>query len=408
MIFVIIMRVFDWLLWGVEGLLFLPLLYLTVVAISAIVAGKKSYKGATSSLQQPDFAILVPAHNEELMIGSLLKSLASLEYPVNKYSVYVVADNCSDNTAIIARRKTGVHVYERSDLLKRGKGYALNWLLQQLEEKRLLHDAYIVLDADSVVQPGFLRAMAKGVQQGAQALQARYTVLNPLESPTTVIRWIALTLMCHVRPLGRNGLGASSTLTGNGMCFTRLLLTKFPWQAHSLTEDYEYYLTLVEQGVQIRYVPESVVCSSMPTNFAHMRSQDIRWEVAGTGNTVLPTLLRLFKAGIQSHDFAPIEAIAELLTPPLSVLVCGSLCAVLLSILLWSPVGFFVSLLLVCSLFFYVSTALLLLRPPLQAYKALLYIPAFVLWKVWVYFVLVRSKEHTSAWIRTERTISVE
>src|SRR5205085_8146950 len=113
------------------------------------------------------------------------------------------------------------------------------------------------------------------------ALQGCYTVLNPTESPSTALRWIALSLNCHVRPLGRSSLGGSSTLTGNGMCFTRALLMRCPWQAFSLTEDYEYYLTLVEHGERVRYVPDAVVRATMPTTFSQMRTQDVRWESAG-------------------------------------------------------------------------------------------------------------------------------
>ena len=83
-----------------------------------------------------------------------------------------MADNCTDRTAEIVRATGWVRVYERFDETKRGKGYALNWLLQQLEEDQLIHDAYVVLDADSVVVPTFLQSMAKELAQGAQALQA--------------------------------------------------------------------------------------------------------------------------------------------------------------------------------------------------------------------------------------------
>lgn len=402
-----IIQLFYWLLLGAEACIGLPLFYLFMISVSALVAGNRSKNSGECAQKQIDFAILVPAHNEELMLGSLLQSLVLLEYPREKYSIYVVADNCSDNTATIARCVDGVQAYERFDPIQRGKGYALSWLLGKLEEQQKLHNAYVVLDADSVVEPGFLQTMEQGIQRGAQALQARNTVLNTLEAPSTVIRWIALTLMGHVRPLGRNGFGASSTLTGNGMCFTRSLLTRFPWHAHSITEDYEYYLALVEHGVRVYYASEAVVFSSMPTNFAQMRTQDVRWEAAGTGKTVLPTVLRLLKAGFRSHDLMRLEAIAELLTPPLSLLVCASLFTLLLSVLLWSPVALLLSLLLVGSLLFYVGTALFLLRPPVYAYKALLYIPGFVFWKVWVYLVLVRSKKHNGTWVRTSRTPSV-
>ena len=105
------------------------------------------------------------------MLGNLLESLSELAYPKDQYTVYVVADNCTDNTAELARETGWVQVYERFDT-KRGKGYALNWLLQKLEENQLIHDAYVILDADSVVVPTFLQSMTRELAQGAQALQA--------------------------------------------------------------------------------------------------------------------------------------------------------------------------------------------------------------------------------------------
>ncbi len=153
-----------------------------------------------------------------MILSNLLESLAQLDYPQELYTTYVIADNCTDTTANLASQFDGVRVYERFNEKERGKGYALNWIWQQLEDKQ--HDAYVVLDADSVVVPTFLRSMDSELAQGALALQACNTVLNVTESPSTALRWIALTLMNHVRPLGRNGIGGSSTLTGNGMCLS--------------------------------------------------------------------------------------------------------------------------------------------------------------------------------------------
>jgi cellulose synthase/poly-beta-1,6-N-acetylglucosamine synthase-like glycosyltransferase len=295
-----------------------------------------------------------------------------------------------------------VHVYERFDEIKRGKGYALSWILQQLEED---YDAYIILDADSVVELGFLQAMEKELAQGAQAMQAFNTVLNISESPSTALRWIALSLINHVRPLGRNGLGASSTLTGNGMCLSRTLLTRHPWQAFGLTEDYQYYLTIVQHGERVRYVPEAVVRSHMPTKFAQMRIQDVRWEGSKLEQTKWQIALKLLSKGLRFRDFVRIEAIAELLTPPLSVLVGSCLLTLIASFSLWSLPDLLLSLILIGGLVCYVATPLYLLRPPHTVYMALLYAPRFMAWKLWVYFVLRRSTKHTNEWISPNRSL---
>lgn len=401
-----ILQVLRWLLLvavvGTAG----PILYLCILSFSAILTTKKQRVEDMPASARTNFAILIPAHDEEIVLGTLLESLSALEYPQNLYTVYVVADNCTDRTAELARAISWVHVYERFDQARRGKGYALNWLLQKLEEDQLIHDAYVILDADSVVIPTFLQALERELVKGARALQAHNIVLNIAESPGTALRWISLALVNHVRPLGRNGLGMSSTLTGNGMCLSHALLTCYPWRAFSIGEDYQYYLSLVEQGERVRYVPESVVRSQMPTTFSQMRTQDIRWESTAGNSTTWRIALKLLRAGLKYRDFARIEAVAELLTPPLSVLVFWCLLTFIASLVLWSSLGLLLSLLLIGGLVCYVGTALYLLRPPRAVYMALLHAPGFIIWKLWVYFVLKRSKKHTSEWVRTSRTAS--
>src|SRR5439155_22489765 len=162
--------------------------------------------------------------------------------------------------------------------------------------------ACVVLDADSVVSAHFLRAMADELDQGWQALQAQNTVLNTAASSSAGLRWIAMTLMNHIRPLGRNALGYSSTLTGNGMCLRHSLLQRFPWKAFSLGEDYQYYLTLIEHGERVRYVPEAIVRSHMPVTFRQMRTQDVRWEASGEqSENSWRIALRLLRAGFANR-----------------------------------------------------------------------------------------------------------
>lgn len=405
----VIMSIFRWLLLIIEVVVALPILYLCIVSGSAIACARELKKKAgflLSSLPTPaNFAILIPAHNEIELLGDLLESLANLEYPKDHYSVFVVADNCTDTTAELARATGLVQVYERFDQTKRGKGFALNWLLQQLEQDQLYFDAYVIIDADSVVESTFLSAMNAEFGQGARALQARYTVLNATESPSTALRWIALSLMNYVRPLGRNGLGMSSTLTGNGMCFSRALLELHPWQAFSLTEDYQYYLYLVQHGERVHFVPDAIVRSQMPTTFAQMRTQDIRWEAYGNGQPVWKLAAKLLTAGIVRRDLMRLEAAAELLTPPLSFLASGCMLTLIASVALWYVPAMCISSVIITGLICYIGTAFATLQPPRSVYFALLHAPVFMVWKLWVNLALKRNKRYTGEWVRTSRTV---
>lgn len=396
-----------------EVALLLPLIYLSAVCVSALMeAGRRRRRvrhDASAGQNQrahPDFAVLIPAHNEEVVIKTLLDSLSGLAYPRDRFAVHVIADNCTDATAAIARAVGWVQVHERNDPDRRGKGYALQWAFRTLREQGRDYDAFVVLDADSVVVPEFLSAFAREVGRGAHAAQAHNTVLNMTESPSTVLRWLALTLMNHVRPLGRNGLGASSTLTGNGMCLTRQILDRYPWRAFGLTEDYQYYLTLAQDGVRVRYVPDAIVRSHMPPQFKQMRTQDVRWEAADPGQKNTRVAWNLLRAGIRHRDIVRLEAVAELLTPPLSLLVAGCATALVASLLVWYGPALALSGLLWLGVVWYLATALIMLRPPRSAYRALLFAPGFVIWKLWVYLVLRRRSGQTREWVRTSRSAS--
>jgi len=404
----IMLRILPWLLLTAESLLALPILYLCLVAAAAIFSQhmrKLAQTGAEPPASYADFAILIPAHDEEILLGTLLANLSALTYPRERYTVYVVADNCSDATAELARKSEQVHVYERFDQAKHGKGYALQWLMQELEADHRIHDAYVILDADSIVCPTFLLSMNRELLHGAQVMQACYSVLNATASPGSALRWIALTLVNYVRPLGRTALGGSSTLNGNGMCLSRDFLQRYPWQSFSLAEDYHYYLSLVERGERVQYVPDAVVRAQMPTTFARMRTQDIRWESSSGGRSLSVVAFCLLKSGVRHWDFVRIEALAELITPPLSILVAGCLLTFVLSLLIWLWPGLLLSMLLVAGLLAYIGSAFYLMHPPRQVYMALFYAPSFMFWKLWVYFVLSRSKKHTSEWVRTSRAL---
>lgn len=402
-----VLQALRWLLLGIEVVIALPIFYLCILSFSAILATKKRKDPSgvsTAAISVASVAILIPAHNEITVLGTLLESLAALEYPKDHFDVYVVADNCTDATAELTRTAGWVQVYERFDQSKRGKGFALNWLMQRLHEDHLFYDAYIVLDADSVVYPTFLEEMNKGLAQGARALQAQNNVRNITDSPGTALRWLALTLMNHVRPLGRNGLGSSSTLTGNGMCLSHALLERYPWHSFSLAEDYQYYLNLVKHGEKVRYMPDAIVRSEMPSTFAHMRTQDIRWESPDKSQPAWKTSLQLLNLGVRNRDVVRIEAIAELLTPPLSYLIAWSMLTLLGSLLLWSIPHMIMSLVIIGGLFFYLSTPFYLLHPPRTVMRALWHAPGFMLWKLWVILVVKQSKKQTAEWIRTSRT----
>ena len=270
---------------------------------------------------QTHFAILVPAHNEEVVIARTLRSLLTLDYPRALYSVQVIADNCTDGTAALARAG-GAIVHERNDPTLRGKGYALHWLFGRLLADPQSGDAFVVIDADSVVNPGFLRALDGHLRRGAAAIQGYDTVLNPDASWGTGLRYVAFALLHYLRPLGRRLFGGSAGLKGNGMCFSRAVLERTDWGAFSVTEDLQFHLDLLLSGRPVTFAPDAVVWAEMPASMKAAHAQNVRWET-GRLQMVRGYVPRLLGAALRRRSLILFDAAMENLVPPFSIMAAG-------------------------------------------------------------------------------------
>ena len=215
---------------------------------------------------------MVPAHNEEATIYGLLDSLAA-HYSASHCSVFVVAENCTDATAAVARAQCS-RLARGSGTP--GKGYALRWLLERIAETGEVN-AFVIFDATFSVDR-FLRVMDETLARDDEVLQAHYSVLNPGEGIGAAIRFAALALVNYLRPLGKNALGCSTGLKGNGMCFPAAVIRRHGWAAYSLAEDAEHGVRLLLDGIRTRFVPEARVWAEMPPGVSESRSQNLRWE----------------------------------------------------------------------------------------------------------------------------------
>lgn len=263
------------------------------------------------------FDIVIPAHNEAAGIGDTLASIAALEYPAELVRTIVVADNCADDTAGRARA-AGAMVRERTDPDRRGKGHALAFAFAASLQEGWA-DAVVVIDADTVVSRNLLTAFASRLDRGALCLQADYGVRNALASWRTRLMTFAFALYHTVRSLGREHLGLSSGLRGNGMAFTREVLDRVPHDATSVVEDVEYGIILGLHGVRVEYVGEAHVWGEMPSGSAAATSQRLRWE---QGRRALRrwAVPRLLRRAIVQHDATALDLAVDLLVPPLAAL----------------------------------------------------------------------------------------
>jgi 1,2-diacylglycerol 3-beta-glucosyltransferase len=365
--------------------------------LGAAAAGRRPRTPRDEAGERLRFTVLVPAHNEEAMIAATLASLRSIDYPPERWSVVVIADNCSDATAEVAAR-AGATVLERHDPANRGKGHALNWALDRLD---VAADAIAIVDADCDAQPNLLEELDLRLRDGAGAAQADYTVANPAASTSSALRFAAFALTNTVRPLGKDWLGLSSGLLGTGMAFRRSLLARHRFAADSLVEDADLHLRLVAAGERVAFVPETAVRSPMPTSRAVSRAQQTRWE----GGRV--DLLRTWSASLlgdaaRHRDPVRLHAWLELLVPPQSLLallhvVLGALAVVTRSrAMRWLAVldgGLQAT---------FVLGGLRLVRAPAPVYRALAAAPVLVVEKLRVVSRLA-ARGAPRQWERTAR-----
>lgn len=346
--------------------------------------------------QLPTLVVLVPAHDESELIERCVRSLLAARYPQGRREIVVIADNCTDDTAALARA-AGATVWERRDDANRGKGQALAWALDRVRVELSAADAIVMVDADCVSSEDLLLELGTSVVEGADAAQADYGVSNPEESTSSALRYAGYALMNGVRTAGKEGLGLSCGLMGSGMVFPMRTLEQVPWDAFSVTEDREYHLRLVDQGGRARFVGGAWVRSPMPTTQRQGEVQQMRWE---TGNVTLARrwIPRLLRRG--GRD--PLHAAVELTVQPLSVLVALSGAGLALSALARSRRGAAAGLAVLGGQVAYVFGGLAFSRAPSAVYSALLRAPALVARRL-LQMARILSGSGASEWQRTER-----
>ena len=380
-----------------------PLVYLaTLTLLALIMRGKRVARAST----ERRFALVVPAHNEQKGILQTLESLKSIDYPPERREIIVVADNCTDRTAAIAR-EAGVTVFERNDAENRGKGFALRWCFDRLVGEDPPRDAVVVVDADTEAGKNLLRVMNDYLELGARVIQCN-DMVKPLPGAwSSEMTRLGFTLYNLVRPLGRTAFGGSAGLKGNGMCFTIPLLKHHPWRAYSRAEDLEYGLQLLVEGIPVTFAPEATILATMPAEASHAESQRARWE---GGRLPLirkywrPLLGRVFRKG----SLVSMDALIELFTPALvNMLALSVLFASLNLVLALTGPGraaYFLAawIILVCLglthlfLGIYVSG-------DWSLFRLLVHLPRFIFWKILLYAKLLLRGKKTTEWVRTTR-----
>jgi cellulose synthase/poly-beta-1,6-N-acetylglucosamine synthase-like glycosyltransferase len=331
------------------------------------------------------FDVIVPAHDEEHGITDTVRSLLAVDYPADLRRVFVVADNCTDGTA--ARGDAaGASVLVRTDPARRGKGHALAFAFAHSLADGFA-DAVVAVDADAVVTPNLLSAFAARLARGDQAVQARSAVRNVAESWRTQLMQLGLALFNDLRSLGRENLGLSCGLRGNGMCLRTSLLRAQPWNAFSIVEDVEYGVSLGRAGVRVSYAHEAKALSAMVSSSNAAAAQRRRWELGrfAIARRLVGPLLR------EARTLIALDLAVDLVVPPLSFVALFVLlgCAVFHT-LPWIVSAVFLAL--------YVARGWVLSGIGVEALGALARAPFYVLWKL-----AILLRQHGGEWVRTPR-----
>ena len=357
---------------------------------------------ATHGLQRPSVAVLVPAHNEQAVIEHTLQTLLP-QLQVND-RLLVVADNCTDDTAALARA-AGVEVVERSNAVERGKGFALDFGVRLLAQNPPA--VLVIVDADCQVEPGSLNQLAHMAMLYGRPVQA----LNLMHAPAgaaikqRVAAW-AWRLKNWTRPLGWLRLGWPCQLMGTGMAFPWAIAQNMALANGHLVEDMKLGADLALMGAPPLFCPSARVTSEFPVAAVAQQSQRKRWE-HGHLSVLLNLGPRLLWRGMRAGNMAVVAMALDLLVPPVALLatVLAMLWLVCLGLMLVAGNIFAapLSLATVLVVLFKITMwqAWVGWGRDLVSASEWIRVPSYLLAKLPIYvgYVFKRQKE----WVRTER-----
>jgi cellulose synthase/poly-beta-1,6-N-acetylglucosamine synthase-like glycosyltransferase len=388
----------DFLLYAVSIVVATPLVVFAAECLAALPPSRRKPK---SERPPARVGVLVPAHNEEQDLGRTLGLIRAQLLPNDR--VLVVADNCTDHTAQIARA-SGCESFERVDLERRGKGHALAAGLERMMSHEA-PDVVVFFDADSVPRPGLVDALAADAIRTKRPIQSKYLFeVPPNATSRHQISALAILFKNRIRLIGLSRLGGACHITGTGFALPAELARPEFFASSHLTEDMELGLRLTSLGRPPLYRDDVEVTGILPTGDRASKSQRTRWE-HGHISLLLHRGPQLLFQGIRTLRWNSVALALDLLVPPLSLLFLMAGVAVIFALLVMIFDSYRAPLSIILG-----STALAMLGfllawarfgQKILTTRELVKIPLYVLWKLPVYLrFLSKPEKH---WIRTER-----
>ena len=329
------------------------------------------------------FLILIPAHNEQDGLPETLHSLSMLQYPKELVNMVVIADRCGDDTAKVARAG-GAQCLERNEG-PGGKGAAMSWALQELREAKVEFDALVIVDADCLADARLLEAFDDAMAKGYAVQQGYNYLSNPWESPFTRVIAVTSVLRNFLFYGGKEAIGCSAMLSGTGMCFSRAVMDRYGWSAFSVSEVWEFSVTLLLNDVRIFFNPLARVFARESKGLKQASRQRLRW---ATGKYAVMTngARRLFLRGLSRGKANLIDGAVTLAAPNYSSQASMTLFALVCSLFLrHEPAWSFLfpwSLGVLASLAGYFLLGAMYTQSPLKTLAGIPYIAVFLPWRL--------------------------
>ena len=293
--------------------LLVPILTLAVEVIASMLARRVRQAPA---VRRPRLAVMVPAHDEAALIGDTVRAILSQLLPGDR--LVVVADNCSDETAAVASA-AGAEVIVRTDLARRGKGYALDFAVRHLAADP--PEVALIVDADCRVGERCVDLLARACIDSGRPVQALYLMHAPASSGLTGrIAEFAWTLKNRVRPMGLRQLGLPCQLMGTGMAFPWKGLARADLASGHIVEDLKLGLELARDGSSPLFCPQAEVASDFPSSPEGFKSQRTRWEHGYLG-VILRDAAPMIAQSLTRGNLPLLALSIDLCVPPIALLV---------------------------------------------------------------------------------------
>lgn len=383
-----------------SSVVLVPIALLCIQIVAAVIALKKSKQALTASTSRPSVAVIVPAHNEALGLGDTLRSILPQLHAQDR--LVLVADNCSDNTAAVAREH-GVIVLERFHETKRGKGFALDYGMQYLKDSP--PEVVMIIDADCQISQHLIDTLAVQCVKLQRPIQANYQMRFPtrggIKQQIMEFAWLVKNT---VRPIGYQWFGLPCQLMGTGMAFTWADLAKADLANGHLVEDMKLGLDLAGVGRAPYFCDSVSVNSYFPTTAQGLATQRMRWE-HGHLSLITQAFPHYLPKAIAQGNGMLLAQLMDLAVPPLALLLTLTLGLWLIALsIAWfaaSVVPIVVMTIALCLLGFGILIAWYWFARSIISINTLLLAPWVLLMKVPLYLQFIVRRQVD--WVRSKR-----